>query len=609
MIQIAHFQINPDERSVKNTQSGAIQKLEPKTMAVLHLLIEREGQVVERDEFMQTVWGGRFTVEESLTRCISELRKVFDDEAKNPQFIKTIHSKGYQLVVEATLHDTPSAESRTFSADNKQGAYLIYACLIALALSAVWIYLVWLPVDQDAHPTAGLANTQENFNRQKVIDDVLSLKNFPSTLIINDSLQQNSYNIHIQEAQQSSLDEGFVDIQITDNNGRLLWRGVRRFDSQARRMTAAQDLIHIFAKLKGARQAPEIMELSQGLQAQYQHALYLIDRRGEDNLNKAIEILESITNQRSDFVMAFIHQAVAVRSLSLYQSDTQMRQKFLIRYDLLLKQARAISPEHPVAKAISYKYDLNESNIAEYEQLLKSSVAYAPACAICVRELAEFYLYIGYFDKAAKLVEKHLEYFPLSIFMHSYLAIVYSHQGNIEAIDYQAQIIEALGENRGFDAASVKVQVAMMKGDVSAYIELRKALIEQHPAYHQHAQVIDAILENDIEEARRIIKTMPFLDFNLALSAGMFDELLLRINNNLAEGSIRDFKFIHGYLLPESFLDSEYTQNSLVFKNSAEVSGFFEALGMFSYWQENNQWPDYCRFIEYQSHRPDFCPQ
>jgi DNA-binding winged helix-turn-helix (wHTH) protein/tetratricopeptide (TPR) repeat protein len=609
MIHIAHFQINPDDRSVKNTQSGAIQKLEPKTMAVLLLLIEREGQVVGRDEFMQTVWSGSFTVEESLTRCISELRKVFNDEAKNPQFIKTIHAKGYQLLVEATQHDTPSAKRRVFTSDTQKGAYLMYACIMVLVVTVVWIFVAWLPLDQQAHSTAELANKEEPFDSQQVIDDVMSLKNLPSTLIINDRLRQNSLNINVQEAQETSLDEALVDIQITDNDGLLVWRGVRRFDSQAQRMTTAQDLVNILVKLKSARPAPEIKELSQGLQAQYQHALYLIDRRGEDNLNKAIEILEGIVTQRSDFVMAFVQQALAVRSLSFYKADMQMREKLLIRYDLLLKQALAISPEHPVVKAVSYQYDVNKTNFAEYEQALKSSVEYAPACTICVRELAEFYLHLGYFDKAAKLVEKHLEYFPLSILMHSYLAIVYSHQGDIEGADYQAQIIEALGENRGFDAASVKVQVAMMRGDASAYIKLRKALMEQHPTYHQHAQVIDAILENNIEEARRMIKTMPFLDFNLALSAGMFDELLARINNNLADGSIRDFKFIHGYLNPESFLQSEYTQNSLIFKNSAEVSGLFEELGMFSYWQENNQWPDYCRFIEYQSHRPNFCPQ
>jgi hypothetical protein len=193
--------------------------------------------------------------------------------------------------------------------------------------------------------------------------------------------------------------------------------------------------------------------------------------------------------------------------------------------------------------------------------------------------------------------------------MHSYLAIIYSHQGNVELVEYQAEIIEALGENRGFDAASIKVQVAMMKGDLPEYLALREELLQQHPVYLQHSQVIDALIANNIEEARALIKAMPFLDFNLALSAGLFEELLARINNNLNNGLIRDFKFIHGYLHSDSFLMREYTRNTLEFKNSEEVIALFKDVGLMSYWQENDKWPDYCRFIEYQNHQPSYCPQ
>jgi DNA-binding winged helix-turn-helix (wHTH) protein len=609
MIKISHWQINPDDRSVKNTQSGKTHKIDPKTMAVLLLLIEQAGKVVSRDEFMQSVWSTSVTVEESLTRCISELRKVFDDHPKNPKFIKTIHGKGYQLLVEVTSTDAQVSKPRTFNSDKKQHAYIIYACLIALALSAAWVYSTWTPIQTEAAPQVPIASNDSSADKQKLKDQLLSVTNFPSRLYIDENNKNSRLEIYIDRVNESTADDEIVNIQIKNDDGLLVWQGLRRFDTQAQKVITAEDLGDILTKINAAKPAPEIEKLSKDLQTQYNHALYLIDRRGEDNLNKAIEILETIVSQRSDFVMAFIQQAVAVRSLSLYETEVEKRNSFLIKYELLLKQANARAPEHPVAKAISYKFDVADANFVEYEQLLKSSVEYAPACVVCVRELAEFYMHLGYFDQASKLLEKHLEYFPLSVLMHSYLAIIYSHQGNVELVEYQAEIIEALGENRGFDAASIKVQVAMMKGDLPEYLALREELLQQHPVYLQHSQVIDALIANNIEEARALIKAMPFLDFNLALSAGLFEELLARINNNLNNGLIRDFKFIHGYLHSDSFLMREYTRNTLEFKNSEEVIALFKDVGLMSYWQENDKWPDYCRFIEYQNHQPSYCPQ
>ena len=608
MIRIAHWEIDPDDRTVTNTKSADAYTTEHKTMSVLLLLIERDGQVVSRDDFMQIVWSGRFTVEESLTRCISELRKIFGDSPKNPQFIKTIHGRGYQLLVQANLSSTQSNKRANFKNEKSHGAYITFACMIIFALVAWWIYVAWVPFQKELVAEANPVTIEASSLTKNIADYVLSTKSFPSKITLSYGANENEFEIIIDKEQQYAIDNNIVNIQINDSDGLLAWKGIRNFDTPSNRILVAEDLSQILVKLDNSKKAPEFVKLPADLQVQYQHAIYLINRRGQDNLSDAIEILDKILNQRSDFVMAFIQQAVAVRSLSLYETNIEERQIFLTRYELLLKQAKAIAPDHPVTKAVSYNFNVSEASLSDYEQILKSAVEYAPACVICVRELAEFYLHLGYFEKAAKLVEKHLDYFPLSILMHSYLAIIYSHQGNIELTYSQAQVVESLGENRGFDALSLNVHVAMMKGDASTYLDLRKALIAQHPVYSQHAQVIDELLDMNTAEAKTIIRSMPFLDFNLALSAGMFDELLVRINNNLSNGHIRDLKFIHGYLNPESYLFSEYSVNLLDFKNSEEVFNLFKDVGMFAYWQENNQWPDYCHFIEYHKHRPSYCP-
>ena len=73
-------------------------RVEPRVMAVLTCLARHVGEVVTRDEFSTEVWGGRVVSDEALSRCISLLRQVLDDDSREPRFIRTIARIGYTLV-------------------------------------------------------------------------------------------------------------------------------------------------------------------------------------------------------------------------------------------------------------------------------------------------------------------------------------------------------------------------------------------------------------------------------------------------------------------------------------------------------------------------------
>jgi len=80
--------------------NGKTVHLEPKVMQVLLCLAEA-GDVVPKEKLMGTVWAGTFVTDDVLTRSISELRKVFEDDAKDPRYIQTIPKGGYRLLVSA----------------------------------------------------------------------------------------------------------------------------------------------------------------------------------------------------------------------------------------------------------------------------------------------------------------------------------------------------------------------------------------------------------------------------------------------------------------------------------------------------------------------------
>ncbi len=91
---------------------GPVQ-IEPRVMAVLLVLAEQPGELVTRLDLLDQVWGDAVVGEEILTRAISELRRVFGDQARQPQYIETIRNNGYRLIAplsapaEAILPEEP----------------------------------------------------------------------------------------------------------------------------------------------------------------------------------------------------------------------------------------------------------------------------------------------------------------------------------------------------------------------------------------------------------------------------------------------------------------------------------------------------------------------
>jgi TolB-like protein/DNA-binding winged helix-turn-helix (wHTH) protein/Flp pilus assembly protein TadD len=72
--------------------------LRPKTFAVLRYLVEHPEQLVTKEELLNAVWAETVVGEDALTGCIRDLRKVLGDEAKRPQYIETVHRRGFRFI-------------------------------------------------------------------------------------------------------------------------------------------------------------------------------------------------------------------------------------------------------------------------------------------------------------------------------------------------------------------------------------------------------------------------------------------------------------------------------------------------------------------------------
>lgn len=76
--------------------------LRPKAFAMLSYLLERPGQFVTKGELLAAIWPGTSVSDGAVKACIRELRKVLGDDARTPEYIETVHRRGYRFI--APLH-------------------------------------------------------------------------------------------------------------------------------------------------------------------------------------------------------------------------------------------------------------------------------------------------------------------------------------------------------------------------------------------------------------------------------------------------------------------------------------------------------------------------
>jgi TolB-like protein/DNA-binding winged helix-turn-helix (wHTH) protein len=94
--RIADWRVEPGLNIVSH--NGTLTRLEPKVMAVLVCLAQHAGKPVTKDELLKTVWPDAFVTEDVLKRAVFELRRVFEDDARESHVIQTIPKSGYRLL-------------------------------------------------------------------------------------------------------------------------------------------------------------------------------------------------------------------------------------------------------------------------------------------------------------------------------------------------------------------------------------------------------------------------------------------------------------------------------------------------------------------------------
>lgn len=237
---IGCFRVDPARNIVAGPAGEA--PIEPKIMDVLCLLAAHPGEVLSRETIIDQVWGHAFGADESLTRAISLLRKVFGD-ARNPaQVIETIPKRGYRLIAPVAFEASQPGEALSHKRVWRWAVPL--AILIALLAIAGWyrlnsrsatasadgIFVLVAPFDGGSAMAHSLSNQVAVALSRASLIHVQKIATSPTHGRL-------AYAVHgIVQA----LGRGIrVTIEITDARGESLWAG--NFDRPEALDTAGQD--------------------------------------------------------------------------------------------------------------------------------------------------------------------------------------------------------------------------------------------------------------------------------------------------------------------------------------------------------------------------------
>jgi len=98
VVSAGPIQLDLEDKRVRCLSKST--KLTPRLMTLLQILMEKHGEVVEREALFKKVWETNYTGDtRTLDVHISWLRRAIELDPDNPKFLKTIRGVGYRLDV------------------------------------------------------------------------------------------------------------------------------------------------------------------------------------------------------------------------------------------------------------------------------------------------------------------------------------------------------------------------------------------------------------------------------------------------------------------------------------------------------------------------------
>jgi DNA-binding winged helix-turn-helix (wHTH) protein/tetratricopeptide (TPR) repeat protein len=115
MYEFESYQLDPANRLL--TCSGKEVALPGRAFDALLLLVRRPGELLTKEELLDTVWGDSFVEESNLTVAISTLRRALNEDPHERRYIQTVARRGYRFIAEVRELQRPVRAAAVVSAE------------------------------------------------------------------------------------------------------------------------------------------------------------------------------------------------------------------------------------------------------------------------------------------------------------------------------------------------------------------------------------------------------------------------------------------------------------------------------------------------------------
>ncbi len=117
------FILDSERREVLNA-GGIPLPLTPRLFNALEMFVARPGELIEKDDLMQSLWPGRVVEENSLSQVVHGLRRALGEDSEGRGYIQTEPRRGYRLIVPVTRADPAILGSSALTAQPSAGSTL-----------------------------------------------------------------------------------------------------------------------------------------------------------------------------------------------------------------------------------------------------------------------------------------------------------------------------------------------------------------------------------------------------------------------------------------------------------------------------------------------------
>ena len=117
LVRFGTFELNVQTGELVSIGTAAVEAgsakvlLREQPFQILRILVERQGNIVTRQEIKQILWPGDTVVEfdRSINVAMAILRKALADDADHPKYIETLARRGYRLIAPVEWQQSSTA--------------------------------------------------------------------------------------------------------------------------------------------------------------------------------------------------------------------------------------------------------------------------------------------------------------------------------------------------------------------------------------------------------------------------------------------------------------------------------------------------------------------